>query len=247
MSVSVAVATQKDIHGTSTASNESNDHETTLNSTDITACSSKTSHFTNDASRHPGTSSAYVSPSDILSFQKAGPRRQRTLNGRKGSTRILTNTPVRDENAAASSARAKKKAKPGCFPTKRNLFKKPRELVHDDTSSSESESLDHLNNDSDSVDEDEAGQKTIETIEGDFVVVKVHRKSSMRHYIARVDAFDGDEFEFEGVFLRRVLSLNDFDFGAIFAINENDEALWLRQNIVKKLPNPKFIGTSCRT
>ena len=58
----------------------------------------------------------------------------------------------------------------------------------------------------------------------------------MRHYIARVDAFDGDEFE--GVFLRRVLSLNDFDFGAIFVLNENDEALWLRQDIAKKLPNP---------
>ena len=166
VSVSVAVATQKVIHGTSTASNESNDHETTLNSTDLTVCSSKTSHFTNDASRHPGTSSAYMSPSDILSFQKAGPRRQRTLNRRKGSTHILTDTPVKDKIAAVSSARAKKKAKPGCFPTKRNRFKKPRELVHDDTSLSESESLNHLNNSSDSVDEDEADEKIIE---GDFV------------------------------------------------------------------------------
>ena len=64
-------------------------------------------------------------------------------------------------------------------------------------------------------------------------------------YIARVDAFDGDKFE--GVFLRWVLSLNDFDFGATFVINEDDEALWLRQDIAKKLPNPKFIGTSRRT
>ena len=90
VSVSVAVATEKDILGTSTARNESNDHETTPNSTDLTACSSKTCDFTNDASRHPGTSSTYVSPSDIFPFQKAGPRRQRTLNRRKGSTHILT-------------------------------------------------------------------------------------------------------------------------------------------------------------
>ena len=102
---------------------------------------SKTSHFTNDASRHPETSSAYVSPSDILPFQKAGPRRRRTLNRRKGSTRILTDTPVGDIIAAVSSARAKKKAKPGFSPTKRNLLKKPRELVHDDTSSNESKSF----------------------------------------------------------------------------------------------------------
>ena len=213
----------------------------TINSTDLVACSSKTSHFTNDASRHPGTFSAYMSPSGILSFQKSGPRRRRTLKRKKGSTRILTDTPVRNEIAAASSARAKKKSEPGCFYTKRNLFKKPRELVHDDTSSSESESLNHLNEDSDSVDEDEADQ---EIIEGDFVVVKVHGKSSVRHYIARVDAFDGDEFE--GVFLRRVLSLNDFYFGATFIIDEDDEALWLCQDIAKKLPNPKFIGTSRR-
>ena len=120
----------------------------------------------------------------------------------------------------------RKKAKPGCFLTKRNLFEKPRELVHDDTSSCESESLDHLNDDSYSVNKDKADQ---EIIEGDFNVVKIHGKSSMRHYIARVDAFDSDEFE--GVFLWRVLSLNDFDFGATFVINENDEALWLRQDI----------------
>ena len=60
-----------------------------------------------------------------------------------------------------------------------------------------------------------------------------------------MDAFDGDEFE--GVFLRRVLSLNDFDFGSTFVINEDDEALLLRQDIAKKLPNPKLIGTSHRT
>ena len=88
--------------------------------------------------------------------------------------------------------RQRKIANTGCFPTKRNLFEKPRKLVHDDTSSSESESLDHLNDDSDSVNEDEANQEIIEV---DFVVVKVHRKSSMRQYIERVDAFDNDEFE----------------------------------------------------
>ena len=74
--------------------------------------------------------------------------------------------------------------------------------------------------------EDEADQ---EIIEGAFVVVKVHGKLSMRQYIARVDAFDGDEFK--GVFLWRVLSLNNSDFGATFVMNKDYEALWLRQDI----------------
>ena len=140
VSVSVAVATEKDMSGTSTASNESNDPKTTLNFTVLTACGSKTIHFTNDASGHSETSFAYGSHSNILPFQKACPGRRRTLNRRKGSTRISTDTPIRDKIAAASSARAKKKAKPGCFPTKRNLLKNPSELVHDDASSSERES-----------------------------------------------------------------------------------------------------------
>ena len=47
--------------------------------------------------------------------------------------------------------------------------------------------------------------------------------------------------------LLTMMSLNDFDFEATFVINEDNEALWLRQDIAKKLPNPKFIGTSRRT
>ena len=62
-------------------------------------------------------------------------------------------------------------------------------MIHDNTTTIESESIDYLNEDSHSVDEDEANQ---EIIKGDFVVVNVHGKSSMRHYFARVDAFDGD-------------------------------------------------------
>ena len=90
--------------------------------------------------------------------------------------------------------------------------------------------------------ENEANQKIIK---GDYIVVKVRGKSRMRRYIAKVDALNGDEFE--GIFLRRVLGLNDFNFGATFVINKDDEALWLHQHIAKKLQNSKFIGTSRRT
>ena len=70
VSVSVAVATEKDMPGTSIASNESYDYEIALNSTDLTAFSSKTSHFTNDASRHPGISSFMCHPLTLFRFKR---------------------------------------------------------------------------------------------------------------------------------------------------------------------------------
>ena len=73
-------------------------------------------------------------------------------------------------------------------------------------------------------------------------MVKVYGKSSMRYYIARVDAFDGDEFG--GVFLRRVLGLNHFDVGATFVINEDDEALWLRY-VIETFRRTQFQFPSC--
>ncbi|CAI9719896.1 Hypothetical predicted protein [Octopus vulgaris] len=64
-------------------------------------------------------------------------------------------------------------------------------------------------------------------IESDFVIVKVPgKKSRIFHYIARVDAFEGDEFE--GVLLHQVLSMNDH---ATFVVDAKDEALYSKSNI----------------
>lgn len=67
------------------------------------------------------------------------------------------------------------------------------------------------------------------------------KKSRIFHYVARVDVFEGDEFE--GVFLRRVLRVND---RPTFILDAEDEALWFKSDIVKKLPIPTIVGTSRR-
>ena len=49
--------------------------------------------------------SAYVSPSDIIPFPKSAPRKTIRGGRKKGSTSILTDTPVRDRIAAATELR----------------------------------------------------------------------------------------------------------------------------------------------
>ena len=156
----------------------------------------------------------------------------------------MTDTPVRDEIAAADEARKKTQAKKVHAPAKKSLFTKPQSRIKRKTLPSESTSSSESDNEMQIVydDSDDSEENDQSIIEGDFVIVKVHGKSRSNHYIARVDAFDGGEFE--GVFLRRVLSLND---RATFVVNAEDEALWLREDIAKKLPTPAIIGTSRRT
>ena len=48
---------------------------------------------------------AYVTPTDIAPFPKAEPRKANRGVRKKGSTRILTDTPVRNEIAAIASVR----------------------------------------------------------------------------------------------------------------------------------------------
>ena len=93
---------------------------------------------------------------------------------------------------------------------------------------------------SDTSDDSDVDDDQEDIIEGDFVIVKVHGKTRTMHYIARVDGFDADKYE--GVFLRRVLSRNDDR--ATFVVDTEDEALWLREDIAKKLPTPTVSGTS---
>nr|XP_039258851.1 uncharacterized protein LOC120335415 [Styela clava] len=91
-------------------------------------------------------------------------------------------------------------------------------------------------------DTDDSEEEDQNIIEGDFVIVKISGKSRIVHYVARVDAFEGEEFE--GVFLRRVLSVND---RTTFILDVEDEALWSKKDIARKLPIPSIIGTSRRT
>ena len=82
-----------------------------------------------------------------------------------------------------------------------------------------------------------------EIIEGDFVVVKVKGQSRFLNYIARVDAID--DLECEGVFLRRI-PVRIAEGLPTFVIDSMDEASWSRNDIVRKLPMPKFSGSARR-
>ena len=60
-------------------------------------------------------------------------------------------------------------------------------------------------------------------------------------YIARVDSVEADEYE--GVFLQKVPGcLKD----VTFVINEDDEATFLHNDIVFKLPPPVALGGTAR-
>ena len=73
-------------------------------------------------------------------------------------------------------------------------------MVHKDTSSSESESLDHWNDNSDSENKDEANQ---EIIEDDFVVLKVHTTIEHASLLSRGNAIGGVGNEVNAALLLR--------------------------------------------
>ena len=63
------------------------------------------------APAQPGPSNHYVSPADIVPLPKAGPRKVTNRGRKRGDTKILTDTPVRNSIADALAARHTKKRK----------------------------------------------------------------------------------------------------------------------------------------
>ena len=76
---------------------------------------------------------------------------------------------------------------------------------------------------------------------GDFVIVKCCGKSRFVHYIARVDMLNGEELQFEGVFLQKVAGKVGVD-NPVFVPNPSDE----QEDVMHKLPQPKSVGSSAR-
>ena len=143
--------------------------------------------------------SLYVSPTDLHPLPQAGPRKITNRNRKKGSTKILTDTPERD--IIAQSKKSKKSRKPPA-PKKirKSLFTKKQKLpTHSDTSESDSDTNSISFDDLSDIDE----PNDLDIIEGDFVIIKVSGKSRFQNFIARVDIID--DIEYEGVFLKKVL------------------------------------------
>lgn len=83
------------------------------------------------------TDAVYVSPADLVPFPKAAPRKNTGKGRKRGTTKILTSTPVRDSIAQTLEDRkAKKQPKPKAkiakaklFPTKKQQEKKTQKRV----------------------------------------------------------------------------------------------------------------------
>ena len=135
-------------------------------------CVAQSSYHTSDQVVGP-PEMVYVSPGEIHSVPKAGPRKTKRSR-KKGNTNILTSTPVRNEIALE-----KKKRKLSAPNVKKTLFQKDMSLIAED--SSEESAIEYAET------SDEDGVSDDEIIEGDFVIVKVAGKSRVVHYIARID------------------------------------------------------------
>ena len=188
------------------------------------------------ATKCPG----HISPADILPLPRAGPRKSSYMGRRKGDTKILTNTPVRNSIAETLLKRNKQKEVKSKRPAQRSLFGKSAKKRRSPSPSSSSES--GMSN-FDSEDSDTDNDFNDEIIEGDFVVVKFQSvKSRFVHYIARIDVIDGDECE--GVFLQREFSR--VQTKPTFIINESDVSSFPKNDIIKKLPVPQLLGGTAR-
>ncbi|XP_064595954.1 uncharacterized protein LOC135462656 [Liolophura sinensis] len=187
---------------------------------------------------HMDLGDRYVSPAAIIPFPKAPARK--TKGGRKkGSTKILTSTPIRNE--IAESKKEKRKQETVEKSTKKQLFEQKRrnfEMDDDESSSTSYEEMELCDTDEDLESDDEL-------MEGDFVVVKLQgSKGQPMHYIARVDVIDDNELE--GVFLKKVSSHPNRVGKPAFVIDLDDEASFPREDCVKKLPTPTSLTGSLR-
>ena len=92
-------------------------------------------------------------------------------------------------------------------------------------------------------------EEKIEVKLGDNAIVLVAGKSRSLKCIAWIDNYDGDDCEYEGMFLQKVNSKIDSgmgDKGQTFIVNEKDAASFAPDDIVLILPAPVAVGGSER-
>ncbi|ELU04345.1 hypothetical protein CAPTEDRAFT_193516 [Capitella teleta] len=124
----------------------------------------------------PSRSASYVSPTVIFPVPKAGPRNKPKKGGRKkGTSKVLTSTPVHEEMFTAQSTKESKerkekqrKGRKQKAPKKALFPKSPPALRLESDSSDSDVEIFYLESDSDF--EDDEGE---DQIEGDYVIVNV--------------------------------------------------------------------------
>ena len=98
-------------------------------------------------------------------------------------------------------------------------------------------------------DDSDCELEKIEVKLGDYAIVLVAGKSRSLKFIARIDNYDRDDYEYEGVFLQKVNSKIDSgmgDKGQTFIANEKDAASFAPDDIALILPAPVAVGGSER-
>ena len=76
-----------------------------------------------------------------------------------------------------------------------------------------------------------------------MVIVKGKLRSLQ--YVARVDDYDDENNDYEGMFLQKINS-RVYSDGPLFIVNEQDAAFFAADDIILKLPSPVAIGGSTR-
>ena len=179
-----------------------------------------------------------------MPLPKAGPRKK--SNRKRGKTRIFTDTPVHDEVEKKQAHKQAKKSTVRGKITKRKLFsKKKKAPLVISSSFSDEEDIVPIYDDDSSCDL----QEKIEVKLGDYAVVLVAGKSRSLKFIARIDNYDDDDCEYEGVFLQKVnskLGPGVEGKGQIFVVKEEDAASFAPDDIVLILPAPAAVGGSER-
>lgn len=189
----------------------------------------------------------HTSPAVLRPYPKAPPRKKQQANTRrKGETRILTDTPVRNQLAAASLTRKVafrkipvKRRLPISRPCTKQRRKYPEPGPESDSSyeNPSSHSSDDYGSDSDSLEYEDAVSKAEV---GDYVLVQFATKKTIRHYVGQVlKTYDRDE-QSEVKFMRKQRGK-----AMTFTYPEQeDNALIDNDQIAMKLPPPqRKVGT----
>jgi len=172
-------------------------------------------------------SNQIISPAIVMPFPKAPPRKRPTSGRKPGKSRILTDTPEKNQIEEALLQKIAKNTK----------LKQVKKKVL--SSSSESESSVEFD-DSDienAVEEDQFDETDFTNVEcGDFIIVKftsTNTKSNIVHYIGKILSLRKRGFEI--IFLRRHGISNRFHFPLL-----EDKQIIEQKQAIKKLKQPQF-------
>ena len=177
----------------------------------------------------------YVSPSELLPFPKAGPRK-RTQRRNKKTSLILTDTPIRNKIASEKAAKSRKPSA-----AKRSIFTTTQLSSNSEEDMDISEAC-GLGSDSSDNDDGSLELGSIERVDvGDFIICQIATKKTISYFVAQVLENVDEDFDLQVKYLKRRGKQNVFIFS-------NEEPASLPIGDVRFiLPNPNSFGTTSRT